>query len=132
MKWCVEYINGIYIDEETTSFNNIDKKNIKLIYFLNDNNAYGFDLINRTFFVNNKIFDFKIKGEIVDIYQFKSAKLNINNNSCTINSWNLCVKVVDDDYRLKYIMSIGEKIEVYASRVEIKSGKVDDKIIYLQ
>ena len=106
MKWFIEYINGKLVNEDQISFSQIKKKNALKIYFLGKKNAYGIDLINKLFFVNKKIYDFKIKGDIIDFFQYKKSTLILNVNKNQIQSYNCGIKVEDDCFFYIYNMEI--------------------------
>lgn len=110
MKWIIEYIDGKSISEDEVNFKFINKDNVRLLYFLdNEDNKYGVNLLNLTFFSNRKIYDFKITGQY-EITQFKSANVSWGETLVqNITSWNLGVKNDNESY----ILSITPNKEVY-------------------
>lgn len=136
MIWVIEYNDGSIITENQTNFQHVDKQNVKYLYFLDQsfNNVYGINLEKMQFFVNNKTFDFKIKGTHAKLIQHKTASIHFGTELNHISSWNLGVEIISSQYMEKYMMSININNEVFltAIRKELKSGKVDEKQIRLQ
>lgn len=110
MKWIIEYTDGKSISENEVNFKYVDKENIGLFYFLDHNgDKYGIDLKNLTFFNNNKIYDFMIRGQF-EVVQFKSANVSWGEvMKENITSWNLGIQNENESY----VMSITPNREIH-------------------
>jgi hypothetical protein len=134
MKWVLEYVDGNkVIEEKNINFNQVEKNNVKRIYFLDQfSNTYGLDLLKKSFFYNNIFYDVKINGDVISFFQFKNANYNFSNNHSTINSWNIGLVVIVSNKKEKYILSIrGDRsmyIEAYKNFEEIDEKKVVLKV----
>jgi hypothetical protein len=113
MKWYVEYMDGKVVDEKTINFNFIDKKGISKIYFNNGSNVYGLDVVGKVFFINNKHFEAKLDGEVLEIIQYKNANYIFQDQQSVINSWNVGFTLNTEEGLEKYILSIESSYKVY-------------------
>lgn len=136
MIWVIEYIDGTAVSEEQMNFQFANKENAKYFYFLDQsyNTVYGFDVSEMRFFINNKKFDFKVKGNYLKLVQYKTASIHLAVDDHTVRSWNFGVETISTTHVEKYIMSITVDREVYleAVRKDLVFGKVEEKKVRLQ
>jgi hypothetical protein len=134
MRWFIEYINGKKIQEEIVPFFQVDKKDIRFFYFLNTDISFGFDFINRLFFINNKNFNLNLKGEIVDFSQHKKCLFILNSSINSINSFNICIDLQDEEFIYKYRMEM--KIDyvfiLHCEKINKFDFQREEKKIYLE
>jgi hypothetical protein len=134
MKWEIIYDNGISVSEDSSFFSSIDKQNIRQIFFVSDEKTYyGINLKSKVFFINNKIFDFKIKGKVKDIIQYKRATFNFSSQVNQVESWNVGIEVENDDGEETYILCIFQngKVFVYAKKQNKELNISDERTIPL-
>ncbi|MNJ90207.1 hypothetical protein D3C87_78010 [compost metagenome] len=131
MYWIIEYTDGKSISENDINFGEVDKKNIRALYFQNGLNRYGV-LNNGFFFINNTEFDFKLK-QPQKFIQFKSASILIDDKN-TIDSWNLGFEVYISNGFEKYVMCINKDESIYfiAQKIDFKLNKTSNRKIRLQ
>src|SRR5574344_2300895 len=95
MHWEILTKNDILISEYDNSFLE-DTRDIKICYFT-DGNVFCGVKDNLNFFINNKVFDFKLKQKITSFFQFKTQKYSLFNNSQFI-IYNVGINTIDDNY----------------------------------
>lgn len=135
MRWKIVYRDGMELIEGDIHFLQADKKNIKFILFLDDNgNHYGVDIDGFLFFINNKKFDFNIKGDVKSFLQYKSASIDLTTNQNKIKSWNVGIEILNDENEERYILSIkkGGNVYLQASKRNLYSDTTQEKMLLLK
>lgn len=131
MKWIIEYDNGI-INEHDFSF----KSNVYKIYFTDGKNQYGFYYKTGKFFINNTIFDFKIKIDNYELipFQHKTAALFFDpiKKENSIVAWHIGYDLINNDDKFNYRMSISKNNSVIFKATHYKNGAVEERQIKLQ
>ena len=105
----IEYFNGLIIPYNKY----YNKHNIKKVYLQKNNEKYGF-LYDGKFFINDNIFDFKIKMNDFDIVNDKTNKLILGKNINEI-TYNIGFEFKNEIYE-KYILNIGKEIYLIAKK----------------
>lgn len=135
MYWVVEYLNGKTVTEKETNFKSIDKKGMKLLYFMYKGFPIGINLINGLFFINKKQFDFKIgNGEYFPL-QFKKAfiKLELNGTQTTETNHNIGCYMLKLNYKFKYYFSISDNgVFLHAEKEDLSGNLIDSRKLQIQ
>lgn len=135
MKWIIEFFNGKQFIEGKDNWDVSNIYAIKRIYFKNKNNIFGF-YVNGNFFINNKIFDFKINinNDIIP-FQYKTGILQFSNvlNNNNIIAWNIGYKILCD-FNYEYTMVIKNNHDIFfkAIKRDLQNNIINIKEIKLQ
>lgn len=128
MHWEILTKNDILISEYDNSFLE-DTRDIKICYFT-DGNIFCGVKDNLNFFINNKVFDFKLKQKITSFFQFKTQKYSLFNNSQLI-IYNVGINTVDDNYKYKYTMIIDDNTIKFKAEKFQEDKLIEHKLINL-
>jgi hypothetical protein len=128
MHWEILTKNDILISEYDNSFLE-DTRDIKICYFT-DGNVFCGVKDNLNFFINNKVFDFKLKQKITSFFQFKTQKYSLFNNSQFI-IYNVGINTIDDNYRYKYTMIIDDNAIKFKAEKFQEDKLIEHKLINL-
>jgi uncharacterized protein YaaW (UPF0174 family) len=128
MHWEILTKNDILISEYDNSFLE-DTRDIKICYFT-DGNVFCGVKDNLNFFINNKVFDFKLKQKITSFFQFKTQKYSLFNNSQLI-IYNVGINTVDDNYKYKYTMIIDDNAIKFKAEKFQEDKLIEHKLINL-
>lgn len=129
MHWEILTKNDILISEHNSSFLK-DMNDIKLCYFTDGKNFYGVNN-DLTFFVNSKIFDFKISEKIISFFQFKSVKFDLIANEQNLK-YNIGINTESDTNICKYTMLIDVNIvQFIAEKLNNKKEVIDRRVLIL-
>jgi hypothetical protein len=103
-----------------------DVKHIKSCYFTDGKSYYGVN--NKLqFFINNNIFDFKLKQEINSYFQFKTIHHDLLNDFDNM-SYNVGINTNDNKYQYRYTMVIFNDIKIICQKYD-NDKLINEKIV---
>ena len=77
MFWVIEYLNGKTITELECNYKDVDKNNIKNMYFVINDVKIGFNALNGYFFIGDTVYDFKVGNGPYFPIQYKTDQLSL-------------------------------------------------------
>jgi len=123
--WSIETINGTLLNEDMAVLQNIETERIKYFYFQSKKNCFGVN--NKLeFFINNQIFDFKLKQKILKFFQYKEVSHSLMFDVEDI-CYNIGIEAEDDNYQYKYTMIIKSETNVDFLAQKFDNGKEIEK-----
>lgn len=135
MQWVIEFVNGNKLIENNNMWDLSNISLIKRIYFIDKHNVFGF-YTNGHFFINNKIFDFKISiNNNITPFQYKTGIMHFSNeiNKKNIVAWNIGYKI-SCDFNYEYTMIIKNNYKIFfkAVKKDLSNKIIDIKEMQLQ
>lgn len=123
LHWEVETQQGLLLIEGVNEFPKEDQ-NLKRVYFADKIKCYGINN-DLTFFINHETIDLKLKQNVINFFQYKTAKQNLCTNENS-TAYNIGVMTEDNQYTYKYTMCIETSgvciiAEKFENNIEIDS-----------
>ena len=122
MYWIIEFKNGKKIEGDKDVFkDNCNKRGVSRIYFIKNNNEYGFYKSNGEFFKNDKVI-YKPNFSTLGLKPFQSKTASIilgDNHSYNILSYNIGYNLSDKKVTMK-IFDRYVKLEIKYNNGEVK------------
>lgn len=134
--WVIEYKDGKHITEKEVIFNQVNKLNIRSMYFYDGIKPIGFYADNGLFFIGNAKYDFKVgNGPFLPI-QFKTASVVVNDDiqNSEVVAWNIGYLKEEKHFNFKYLLTINKNREIIltATKEDSNGNVLDLKKMQLQ